>query len=291
MASQIRRCTVLLFFAWFSTAALAATGSKEENVASKASALLISRGAICSETVLAYVCQTADGLIAGYPERVTFVIPKNLKAIRRYHLHLHGHLVGSTTYDRTLAFFNFAGIFPSVTTDSILLLPESAGFCTSYRDYFSVPGNSVRLLSSIGSLLSPHKPEALNVHLSGHSGAYRAMKMILADLPAGWVSTVSLFDATYGDVSPFRNWALEKPDRALLIACVKDSITCQNSQGIEFQNGNRIPNISRLELTQSATRECCDGYPEFCSDTESAEHFCVAKRCIARFWSEQTNCE
>ncbi|QDK43037.1 hypothetical protein DOM21_16560 [Bacteriovorax stolpii] len=150
-----------------------------------------------------------------YPRPIHFFIPKNLNASIPRHLfvHFHGHnLNGYDHFKRTTIPGEGYGDYGYFLADSgasgILVIPESLGNCTSYDQYFSSIINTNLFFSKIKEMTSTNE----NIHLSGHSGAYRVLNRITGYVVANKLNAISkinslgLFDATYGQVPAIEKW-------------------------------------------------------------------------------------
>lgn len=165
-------------------------------------------GAECSDLPQggAFRCTFPPHSFAGYPKRVTAVIPAQLESVDRLHLHLHGWLVGNPpSHDReVLNLFPFEKNFVkgAETKDSILFIPESEGRCDTFNSFFPQPKNSNRFLGKMREFLSSSRPDAGAISLSAHSGGQWSVGYLAAQArdsknAAHQISSISLLDASY----------------------------------------------------------------------------------------------
>ncbi len=153
--------------------------------------------------------------IPDYPEPVHIYIPAklNLNKPINMNIHFHGHnLKGYSHFDKKYG--DYGSYLEKSNINSVLIIPESKGECSTYDQYFKTPLKSAQFIQSAKELF----PEKMNINsltFSGHSGAYRVLNTVLGQsdleekikLP---IKGVGLFDATYGNTSNIEKFAANK---------------------------------------------------------------------------------
>ena len=152
--------------------------------------------------------------VSNYPEPVHIFIPKKLDKTKpiSMNIHFHGHnLAGYDHFDKKYA--DYGDFLSKSKINSILVIPESKGNCSTYDKFFQSADNSYDFINASKKLFTPLAITSLS--LSGHSGAYRVLNTIMGHrnleenikIP---VSGVGLFDATYGSTNSIEEFAIKK---------------------------------------------------------------------------------
>jgi hypothetical protein len=177
-----------------------------------------------SESGLQCIGKFMDAADHGYPEEVAILVPFQFQledgAAGHYIVHLHGY-TGMKPWDGTLAgnlkYFGFLSTLAKLgKNDEIMIVPSSRAKCSTYERYFASAGSFQDFMGSIVSMT--HIP-AVDITLTSHSGAFRAMQDIIVQGAqegsyAARLSGLGLFDTTYWPASPdLKRWAETSPHR------------------------------------------------------------------------------
>lgn len=146
-----------------------------------------------------------------YPRPIHFYVPK--RDPEHLFVHFHGHnLAGYDHFKRTAipgeGYGDYGHFLADSQVNGILVIPESAGNCTTYDQFFSSQNNSELFFSEIKKLTKLKK----NIHFSGHSGAYRVLNRLTGFIISNKIpslsklSSIGLFDATYGEIPFIEAW-------------------------------------------------------------------------------------
>lgn len=156
-------------------------------------------------------------LLETYPEAVHFYIPKKLDAEKPLQLlaHFHGHnLAGYNHFDPR--FGDYGSYLLKAEINAVLVIPESQGNCKTYDVFFANKERTAKFFNQVESVianLTQMKIEKLA--LSGHSGAYRVLNVLMGQANAGAeflskINGLGLFDATYGATPQIVTWVKAK---------------------------------------------------------------------------------
>ena len=153
--------------------------------------------------------------VANYPKPVHLYIPTKLNLNKKVEtfVHFHGHNIGHDHFYKSKTpgegYGDYGNFLSSSDVNGILAIPESDGNCNTYDSYFANPKNAQAFLEGIRSST---KASETNLHLSGHSGAYRVLNRLASYANDGSVESlkdlhsIGLFDATYGSIAHIENW-------------------------------------------------------------------------------------
>jgi|GEM_PF-772732 len=147
-----------------------------------------------------------------YPRPVHIYIPNNLipKKNILVHVHFHGHnLMGYDHFDKNIA--DYGQDMIKGKKDSIVVIPESVGNCTTYDQFFSTKKNQQDFFKSLEEKLN-FPIDSLS--MSGHSGAYRVLNSLttkpVIDVIDKKTKGIALFDSPYGPVNNLAQFIAQK---------------------------------------------------------------------------------
>ncbi len=146
---------------------------------------------------------------------VLLVVPEGLDVSKTVDLVFWYH-GWHNNIDTALRFYGLADQFAASGRNAVLVLPEAAkNAADSYGGKMRQEGMFSLLVEDVvGELkregIVPDGVTAGHIVLAGHSGAYSVMADIL-DHGQRAVDEVFLFDALYGHVPTFMNWAIAEP--------------------------------------------------------------------------------
>ncbi len=147
-----------------------------------------------------------------YPRPVHVYIPKNIipKKDIHVHVHFHGHnLMGYDHFDKKIS--DYGKDMIKGKKDSILVIPESVGNCTTYDQFLSVKKNQQDFFKALEEQLN-FPIESLS--MSGHSGAYRVLNTLttkpIIDIVEKKTKGIALFDSPYGPVNNLASFINQK---------------------------------------------------------------------------------
>ena len=157
--------------------------------------------------------------LKNYPEVVHFYIPHHLdlKLPLQLFTHFHGHnLKGYNHFSKSYGDY---GLFLLKSmANAVLVIPESLGNCETYDKFFSDKKRAVQFFSEVESEIEKMTLMKISsVALSGHSGAYRVLNRLIGYANSeeevfSKISSLGLFDATYGAISEIEKWVKNKSD-------------------------------------------------------------------------------
>lgn len=137
-----------------------------------------------------------------YPAPVHFFIPQNSSA--HYFVHFHGHnLDGFSHFDKRWG--DYGQYLLNSKSNSVLVIPESVGKCTTYDTFFVDPIKTVKFFAAVENEIQTLTYESATIQgISGHSGAYRVLNRLAGYANQNFsslaqIKAIGMFDATYGE--------------------------------------------------------------------------------------------
>ena len=149
------------------------------------------------------------GMVEGYPKQVRVFVPPafSLAATPSPTLliHFHGWLQGTLPQEGVFDRHRFGDRLALTGVNAVLVVPESADRCATYREQLRTGPQWAGFLSRLEALGKGSGPGVLfgSLVLSGHSGAYQifanlALALQTEDRVLRKIHAAGLFDAVYG---------------------------------------------------------------------------------------------
>ncbi len=206
------------------------------------------------------------GRTDAYPEPVAVLIPTGFRYDGRVLVHLHGYVLGTehdSSFAAILRDFEFLDrLSEAGVRNSLFVLPSSRGYCESYKDYFGKRDSFELWLDSILRASGLARPK--RIVLSGHSGAYQPIEMILAQATQGLASRIRdliLLDATYSDlqVDRYLGWLRASRTHRLWDAFRPDTGTEKGSRALWSKLSSQPFSLEHANIWASGRGEILPG--------------------------------
>ncbi|MGK5082430.1 hypothetical protein WDW37_03915 [Bdellovibrionota bacterium FG-1] len=197
------------------------------------------------------------GRIDGYSGEVAVLIPPRYRvaAFPEMILHLHGHNVEAAPLKKKLAQYDLAHVLAASQRNALMVVPHSTGLCAEYDRELADGPHFHAFVARMGTLFQAvglaQNSVPGRITLSGHSGSYRALSMIIQNGEyTEQIQELYLLDGLYGRSEVFavfaqspnhRFWSVYQPGSEELNRANQKTMEALRGAGIPFFQGSNVP--------------------------------------------------
>jgi hypothetical protein len=278
--SRSRRRVSAAVALWLLAAPFARAGGDAENVLTQ----LRQAGFRCDARSGGTECV---GRIDAYSEAVAVLVPTGFRYSGRFLVHLHGYVLGNerdSSFGAILRDFEFlAKLRDAGVRTSLFVMPASRGKCDTYQEAFGKRGSFDNWVASVARAAGLSTPS--EIALSGHSGAYSPIELILEQAAQGGaparIRDVQLLDATYSalKVERYTAWLGRARAHRLWAAFRPDTSTETGSRKLWGKLSSKAFSTTQANVWESGRGEIAPGSGQ----GESADHWGMVRVYYPRF--------